>query len=344
MAVRHLRRTVLRGGPHQARPPRQRQPPSLPPPRAKAKCEHGRKVACWFRHPETELRTVGRPLCDDCFDWTGLALWNALAPELWRRTLGVTIYRTLAHLLSTSEAEVKRLVRYTKVAEYQARAAIHFHAVIRLDAAPPRGDPEQVAPPPPGFTAELLAEAVKAAAATVAVPYPQLDPDAAGRLARWGEQLDVRNVTRDGTDLSAEAVAAYIAKYATKSTEALAGLDRRIHADDDLDHRKASPISLGWSGSAGSSGRTRPWPHCGCASGRTRSGSGATGRPGAAATPPPSPHSGVPGWCTRSAGGCAGLSRWTPGAAGPPRRPPWCLAPGASSAGATATTTAPTWP
>jgi hypothetical protein len=62
----------------------------------KAKCEHGRPVACWHRHPEAEIRTLGRPLCDDCFDWTGLALWNALAPELWRRTLGVTIYRALA--------------------------------------------------------------------------------------------------------------------------------------------------------------------------------------------------------------------------------------------------------
>jgi hypothetical protein len=127
----------------------------------KAKCEHGRPVACWHRHPEAEIHTLGRPLCDDCFDWTGLALWNALAPELWRHTLGVTVYRALAQLLSISEAEVKRLVRvrYTKVAEYQARGAVHFHAVIRLDAAPPREDPEQVAPPPAGFCAELLAEA-----------------------------------------------------------------------------------------------------------------------------------------------------------------------------------------
>jgi hypothetical protein len=209
----------------------------------KAKCAHGRPVACWHRHPEAELRTLGRPLCDDCFDWTGLALWNALAPELWRRTLGVTIYRALAHLLGISEAEVKRLVRvrYTKVAEYQARGAVHFHAVIRLDAAPPREDPEQVVPPPAGFCAELLAEAVRLAAATVAVPYPRLDQDAPGRLARWGEQLDIRNVSCDDTELSAEAVAAYIAKYATKSAEALAGLDRRIHSGDDLDHLKAVP-------------------------------------------------------------------------------------------------------
>jgi hypothetical protein len=75
----------------------------------------------------------------------------------------------------------------------------------------------------------------------VAVPYPEVDQDTTGRLARWGEQLDIRNVTRDGIELSAEAVSAYIAKYATKSTEALAGLDRRIHSDDDLDHLKAVP-------------------------------------------------------------------------------------------------------
>jgi hypothetical protein len=157
--------------------------------------------------------------------------------------MGVTIYRALAHLTGMSEAEVKRLVRvrYTKVAEYQARGAVHFHAVIRLDAAPPQDDPEQVAPPPAGFCAELLAEAVRLAAAIVAVPYPEVDQDAAGRLARWGDQLDIRNVTRDGTDLSAEAVAAYIAKYATKSTEAFAGLDRRIHSDDDLDYLRAVP-------------------------------------------------------------------------------------------------------
>jgi hypothetical protein len=97
-------------------------------------------------------------------------------------------------------------VRYGKVAEYQARGAVHFHAVIRLDAAPPRGDPEQVAPPPAGFCAELLAEAVRLAVASVAVSYPEVDEHTSGRLTRWGDQLDVRNVTRDGTELSAEAV------------------------------------------------------------------------------------------------------------------------------------------
>jgi hypothetical protein len=50
-------------------------------------------------------------------------------------------------------------------------------------------------------------------------------------IARWGEQLDVRRITEAGNegDLSAEQVAGYIAKYATKATEALGvTLDHRI--------------------------------------------------------------------------------------------------------------------
>jgi hypothetical protein len=233
------------------------------------RCPHGRRQACWHRHPETETRTLGQPLCPDCFDYQGLALWNAVAPELWRRTMGVYVYRALAHLLGWSEAQVKRTVRvrYTKVAEYQARGAVHFHAVIRLDATPPKEDPERVAPPPVPFTAELLTAAVRLSALgsehfhPAAVPYPSLDEvddlehrhaqrdhhaadggvhDAVGpRLAGWGAQLDVRTIKGgDPGDLSEGAVANYIAKYATKATEAFAGLDRRIRTGEELDHLK----------------------------------------------------------------------------------------------------------
>ena len=50
-------------------------------------------------------------------------------------------------------------------------------------------------------------------------------------VARWGEQLDVHQITEAGDEgeLSAEQVAGYVAKYATKSTEALGvTLDHRI--------------------------------------------------------------------------------------------------------------------
>jgi hypothetical protein len=56
------------------------------------------------------------------------------------------------------------------------------------------------------------------------------------RYARWGIQLDVRNITRSddqAEELSAEQVAGYIAKYASKATESFgAGLDRRLHGAD----------------------------------------------------------------------------------------------------------------
>jgi hypothetical protein len=75
-----------------------------------------------------------------------------------------------------------------------------------------------------------------------------LDEGGPGRYARWGEQLDVHNIT-SGEDqegeLSAEQVAGYIAKYATKATESFgSGLDRRL-TDDDLDHLDSLPVNVG---------------------------------------------------------------------------------------------------
>jgi hypothetical protein len=49
----------------------------------------------------------------------------------------------------------------------------------------------------------------------VSCPAVDSEPD---RYARWGEQLDIRNITRaddQAGELSAEQVAGYIAKYAT---------------------------------------------------------------------------------------------------------------------------------
>jgi len=196
-------------------------------------CPHGRRAGCWQRHDEDDPR-LGEPLCARCYQTGAQVLWNALAGRLWSRTT-IYLYRTLAQLAGMTEAELRRAVRisFAKVAEYQRRGAVHFHAIIRLDAATDCGCPACVMPPPPGFTAELLEEAVRQTAASVAVPCPALDEDQGVTLvARWGEQLDVRQITEAGDDdreLSAEQVAGYVAKYATKSTEALGvTLDRRI--------------------------------------------------------------------------------------------------------------------
>jgi hypothetical protein len=181
-------------------------------------------------------------------------------------------------------------VSYAKVAEFQHRGAIHFHAVIRLDAATECRCAGWLAPPPDRFTAALLEKALRAAVAAVGVACPTLDGESA-RYARWGEQFDVRNITRadgDAGELSAEQVAGYIAKYATKATESFgAGLDRRLGADDldrldKLPAHVAELVRAAWElgGRPELEGlRLRAWAHM--------LGSGVTGRPRAAATRPP---------------------------------------------------------
>jgi hypothetical protein len=124
-------------------------------------------------------------------------------------------------------------ISFAKVAEYQKRGVVHFHAIIRLDAATGCRCAACVAPPPADFTTDLLEQATRRAAAMVAVPCPPLANDQGVTLiARWGEQLDVRNITAgddQAGELSAEQVAGYVAKYATKATEALGvTLDHRL--------------------------------------------------------------------------------------------------------------------
>jgi hypothetical protein len=203
-------------------------------PRRGAKtCPHGVRLACQRKHDPDEPK-LGAPLCSRCYDYSALVLWNAVAPTLWHYTR-IYLYRALAELLDKREATVKRevVVRYAKVAEYQRRGLIHFHAVIRLDAAPPADAPERIAPPLSAvYTATLLEAAIRQAAETVEVPVPGYGAIPA-RLARWGtEQLDIREIRQGGTGvLSAEQVAGYIAKYATKATESFGpALDRRIRA------------------------------------------------------------------------------------------------------------------
>ena len=199
-----------------------------------ATCPHGRRAGCWQRHDEDDPR-LGEPLCACCYQAGAQVLWNALAGRLWSRTT-IYLYRALAQLAGLPEAELREIVRisFAKVAEYQKRGAVHFHAIIRLDARTACDCPACVSPPPEEFTAGLLERAVRQAASTVAVPCPMVDEDQAVILiARWGEQLDVRCITEAGDEgeLSAEQVAGYVAKYATKATEALGvTLDHRIGA------------------------------------------------------------------------------------------------------------------
>jgi hypothetical protein len=212
-----------------------------------ARCPHGTRDGCWHRHDEDDPR-LGEPLCPSCYDAQAQVLWNALAPELWRRTT-IALHCALGRLAGLQERELRRLVRvsYAKVAEFQRRRAIHFHAVIRLDAATDCRCPACLTPPPEGFTAAALEDALRLAVPAVRVPCPALETGGPERYARWGEQLDVRNITSaddQAGELSAEQVAGYIANYATKATESFgSGLDRRL-GTEDLDHLDQLPAHV----------------------------------------------------------------------------------------------------
>jgi hypothetical protein len=201
------------------------------------RCPHGRDISCSCRHGETDPR-LGRALCGDCYDYAAAVLFNAYAGNLWRR---FTTYlpRTLAHQCGITQKALRDLVRirYVKVAEYQARGVVHFHAVIRLDASG-----EDYQPPAATFTADLLCQAITNAAAAARLDLaPNDDHPALPVLTlTFGAQTDTRIVRASrglpgtGHRLGGRAVANYIAKYATKTLDAPGLPEHRIRDPDQI--------------------------------------------------------------------------------------------------------------
>lgn len=187
-------------------------------PRAKLRvCAHGRRTACWTRHDDTDPE-LGAPLCPDCYDTTSAAIWQWHAPELWRR-FTIALRRAVSAALGVPDSRLREHARleYAKVAEFQARGLVHFHALVRLDGPHGPGSPAPI-------SAATLHAAVTGAAEATWCTAPPVDDKDTERVLRFGEQIDVKAV-RDrllsGEDtITAEQVAAYLAKYATKSTGA----------------------------------------------------------------------------------------------------------------------------
>ncbi|MCA1672734.1 MAG: plasmid replication initiator protein [Actinobacteria bacterium] len=106
---------------------------------------------------------------------------------------------------------------------------VHFHVLIRLDAINP-ADPDTPRPPPPAITAADLDQAIAQAAATTRLTTPPHPHKPEGWELTWGSQLDIRPVHHAG-ELTDTAVAGYLAKYATKATEATGHTSRRLTPD-----------------------------------------------------------------------------------------------------------------
>jgi hypothetical protein len=195
-------------------------------------CPHGVRLACFARHESTDPR-LGTPLCLDCYDHEGQAVWNLMAGELWRRTTENLRkrMRSLARrrgipFVPTVSADGKvRMVppfrlQFGKAAEMQRRGAVHFHAIVRLDGVDP-GDPAAIVAPPPGIDAQDLVDAIDHAAAAVGFTTESHPTRPDGWRIGWGDKgvlTKVITVAAEG-DVTDAQVAAYLAKYATKSTE-----------------------------------------------------------------------------------------------------------------------------
>ncbi|MEU6824074.1 replication initiator [Streptomyces atriruber] len=185
-----------------------------------------RRCRCGLLHDQDD-DVLGAPLNPSTYDYEAAVLWNAHAGALWRR-FSISLRREVAKRAGLSQRAFRDHARvsFAKVAEYQKRGAVHFHAVIRIDG-PEGGD----TPPPAWATADLLTDAIETAATSVRVDGPVID----GRplTFAFGRQLDVRTIRSadfdGGQELTDRAVAAYIAKYATKGAETATGaLDRPL--------------------------------------------------------------------------------------------------------------------
>ncbi|MBT2505295.1 replication initiation protein [Streptomyces sp. ISL-98] len=194
------------------------------------------RCRCGTRHTENDP-ALGTALDPATYDYAGAVLFNNHAGELWHRFIN-RLRREIAASAGLTQKAFKEAARlsFNKVAEFQKRGAIHFHAVIRIDG--PDGPETE---PPRWATQELLTHCIEAAAAhpyvTATIPATNDHPS---RTLRWGKQLDIRPIKAfdDAGDITEQAVASYVAKYATKAAETTGTLDRRIGELAELDQHQ----------------------------------------------------------------------------------------------------------
>ncbi|WP_031104041.1 replication initiator [Streptomyces sp. NRRL S-146] len=181
-----------------------------------------RPCGCGAHHAESDP-ALGTPLDPATYDYSGSVLWNAHAGQLWAR-FTTYLRRALAEHLGMTQKALNSALRasFAKVAEYQKRGLVHFHAVIRFD-----GPDGHTTTPPTWATFGALQVAVG-----LAVERAQLtvESDAIGeRVLKWGDRFKVDRISALGDgELTDAKVAGYVAKYATKNAEGAGTVDRTL--------------------------------------------------------------------------------------------------------------------
>ncbi|MEZ0064228.1 hypothetical protein ABIA32_000206 [Streptacidiphilus sp. MAP12-20] len=198
-------------------------------------CPHGLPRGCRTAHAEGD-DAVGQALCPGCYDYVGHVLWNAHAPRLWT-AFRDNLYHHFAAAAGVQRSKIRKQVRIcaAKVAEYQARGAIHFHTVIRLDGSEGLGSA-----PPAWASAELLIGAISSAAAAVNLSAPA-SPAYGQRRLCYGGQIEAHALTAGGDGgVSDDQVASYVAKYTAKGAHASGVIDHRIDDPDRIGKLRVS--------------------------------------------------------------------------------------------------------
>jgi hypothetical protein len=152
---------------------------------------------------------------------------------LWNNTIQL-VRRLLASEGGVGQPNLRDVaqLQYLKVAEVQRRGLAHFHCVLRLDG------PESIDAEPPSWSStELLERVVRTSIERASTP------ELNGRTIRWGRIYDIQDLAQ--REEEAAKVAAYVAKYAAKTTDGSKELARQFRSRrqivslvDDLHFRR----------------------------------------------------------------------------------------------------------
>jgi hypothetical protein len=199
------------------------------------RCRHGRATGCQTIH-RADDSLLGQAICTGCYDYTGQIKFAWELPSLWHR-YAIRLRREIRRELR-AHGEQPDLLRlsYVKVAEMQRRGVPHLHVLLRLDPRDPTSD--ELVAAPLAMTAGQLANIARRVARATKLSVPM--PAGETMSLRFGDQLDAQPLDAEAVGLGAPTgrrVAAYVAKYVTKSVTDLGLGPRRIteKAIDTLD-------------------------------------------------------------------------------------------------------------